>query len=134
MKKTLTALLLSSFGMLILCMQPALAGHPLVQNGWLKSANDTSVTLTLPKNAPDLTFTFAPDLTIDFSGDVKGTAADLQAMVAQMGKERIIVNIRRDAPESTTAVKVGIKAPKPAPAPETAPAADSGAVATPATE
>lgn len=129
MKKYFTNLLISSLGVLILCIQPALASHPLLQNGWLKSATDNSVTLTIPQGG-EMTFTFAPAVKIEFAEGQAGTAADLQTMVSQMGTQRIIVNIRRDVPESSTAVIVGIKAPKPAaaaPAAATTPAEASAA-------
>jgi hypothetical protein len=59
MKKNLTTLLLASFGMLMLCIQPALANHPLLQNGWLKAATANSVTIATPKGGGDVTFTLS---------------------------------------------------------------------------
>ena len=131
MKKHFSNLLLSTVGFLIVCIQPALAGHPLLQNGWLKSATDTSVTLDIPQGG-EMTFNFAPAVKIEFADAQVGTAADIQAMVSQMGTQRIIVNIRRDAPESSTAVIVGLKAPKPVPAPPAAEPAAPAAASTPA--
>jgi hypothetical protein len=127
MKKNLTTLLLASFGMLMLCIQPALANHPLLQNGWLKAATANSVTIATPKGGGDVTFTLSEKTKIRFFG-ADGTVVDLQALAAQMGTQRILVNIRRDAPASTSAVLVGLKVAKPAAAP--APAPDAAATPT----
>ena len=89
------------------------AGHPLIQNGWLKSATGTAVTILLPPTGKDeATFTFAPNVKISFEGS-DGTPADLQSMAASMGKTRILLNLRRDKPDSSTVVIVVIKAQKP---------------------
>jgi hypothetical protein len=105
------------------CSSVAQAGHPLIQNGWLKSVTATSLTILLPPTGnSEATFTFAPNVKIDFTG-ADGSVADLQRIATTMGKTRILVNLRRDKPESTTVVLVGIKAPKPAlPAPAAPPA------------
>lgn len=112
------------------CSSAAQAGHPLIQNGWLKSVSDTSLTILLPPTGnSEATFIFAPNVKIDFAG-AGGTLADLQSIATTMGKTRILVNLRRDKPESTTVVLVGVKAPKPAlPAPAAPPA--DGAQPTP---
>jgi hypothetical protein len=100
------------------CSSVAQAGHPLIQNGWLKSVTATSLTILLPPTGnSEATFTFAPNVKIDFTG-ADGSVADLQTIATTMGKTRILVNLRRDKPESTTVVLVVVKAPKPAlPAP-----------------
>jgi len=135
MKKNLTNLLLASFGMLMLCIQPAQANHPLLQNGWLKAATPNSVTISTPKGGGEMTFNLSEKTKIRFSG-ADGTVPDLQALAAQMGTHRILVNIRRDAPASTSAVLVGLKVAKPAaaPAPTPAAAATPTGEAAPATE
>lgn len=112
MKKNLLATALATililFGSFI-----AHAGHPLLQNGWLKSATDTSLTIMLPpRGVEEATFTFAPNVKISFNGAV-GTQEELQAFVESMGKARILVNLRRENSESSTVVIVVIKADKP---------------------
>ena len=120
MKKFLTNLLIPSLSVLIVCIQPALANHPLLQNGWLKAATENSVTIATPKGG-DMTFNLSDKTKIRFAGE-DGTASDIQALAAQMGSQRIIINIRRDAPDSPNAVLVGLKVAKPAAAPPAAPA------------
>lgn len=122
MKKILHLLSFAAFAFLYSSV--AQAGHPLIQNGWLKSATDTSLTILLPPAGnSEATFTFAPNVKIAFDGS-DGTPGDLQTIAATMGKTRILVNLRRDKPESSTVVLVGIKAPKPAPPAPAAPPAD----------
>jgi hypothetical protein len=106
---------LSAFFLALTMMGSALcqAGHPLIQNGWLKAASDTTITILLPPVGKDeATFTFAPNVKISFEGS-NGTPADLQSMAASMGKTRILLNLRRDKPDSSTVVIVVIKAQKP---------------------
>lgn len=89
------------------------AGHPLLQNGWLKSATDTSITIKLPpRGVEEATFTFAPSVKISFNG-ADGTPEDLQAFAESMGKARILVNLRRQNSESSAVVIVVIKADNP---------------------
>jgi hypothetical protein len=121
MKKTICfAAIVSLFTL----MEPALASHPLLQNGFLKASTDNSVTIATPKDG-DMTFNLSEKTKIRFAGE-DGTVADLQALVAKMGSQRILTNIRRDAPDSSNAVLVGLKAAKPAgaAAPAPTPAAD----------
>lgn len=99
----------------------AIANHPLIQNGWLKAATENSVTIAAPKGG-DMTFNISEKTKIRFSGE-DGTAADIQALAAQMGSQRILINIRRDAPDSPNAVLVGLKAAKPASATPSSPPA-----------
>jgi hypothetical protein len=114
----------------------AQAGHPLIQNGWLKSATDTSVTIMQPPaGATEATFNFAPNVKITFNGGADGTPADLQTLATTMGKTRILMNMRRDKAESFTVVLVGIKADKPAaPAPAPAQAGTDSEPAKPSSE
>ena len=114
----------------------AQAGHPLIQNGWLKSATDTSITIMLPPaGANEATFNFAPNVKITFNGGADGTPADLQALAASKGTSRILMNMRRDKAESLTVVLVGIKADKPAaPAPAAAQAGTDSEPAKPSSE
>ena len=135
MKKNLLFLLMTvAFAMSGLSI--AQAGHPLIQNGWLKSATDASVTIMLPPaGAIEATFNFAPNVKITFNGGVAGTPADLQALATTMGKTRILMNMRRDKAESLTVVIVGIKADKPAaPAPAAAQAGTDSEPAKPSSE
>jgi hypothetical protein len=89
------------------------ASHPLLQNGWLKSVTDTSVTIKLPpQGADEATFEFAPKLKISFNG-VDGSPADLQELAESMGKTRILINLRRETPESSMVVLIAVKADNP---------------------
>lgn len=133
MKKNFTTPLFVLFGMLILCIQPALANHPLLQNGWLKAATANSVTIATPKGGGDMTFTISEKTKIRFAGG-DGTVADLQALVAQMGTQRILTNIRRESAGSSNAVLVGLKVEKPAAPPASTPAAPEVAAPAPAAE
>ena len=108
-------ILLLSFAvaLALICSSVAQAGHPLIQNGWLKSATDTSITIKLPpQGAEEATFDFAPTVKISFNG-ADGTIEDLLAFAESMGKARILVNLRRENGESSTVVIVVIKSEKP---------------------
>ena len=112
MKKALFAPALATI-LVFLGSFMAHAGHPLIQNGWLKSATDTSVTIALPpRGVEEATFTFSPNVKISFNG-ADGTPEDLQAFAESMGTARILVNLRRENSESSTVVIVVIKADKP---------------------
>jgi hypothetical protein len=124
MKKTI---LLAAITSLIALVQPALAGHPLLQNGFLKAATENSVTIAAPK-VGDMTFNLSEKTKIRFAGE-DGTAADLQALASQMGSQKILVNIRRDVADSPNAVLVGLKVAKPAAAAPAAPAPEAAAPA-----
>jgi hypothetical protein len=127
---------LSFAALAVICSSVAQAGHPLIQNGWLKSATDTSIPIMLPPaGAKEATFNFAPNVKITFNGGAAGTPADLQKLATTMGKTRILMNMRRDKPESLTVVLVGIKADKPAaPAPAPAQAGTDSEPAKPSSE
>ena len=114
-KTTMKRILLLSFAaaLAFICSSVAQAGNPLFQNGWLKSATDTSITIKLPpRGEEEATFEFAPNVKISFNG-ADGTPEDLQALAESMGKARILVNLRRQNSESTTVVIVGIKSDRP---------------------
>jgi hypothetical protein len=114
-KTIMKRILLLSFAVALafICSSVAQAGHPLIQNGWLKSATDTSITIKLPpRGEEETTFEFAPNVKISFNG-ADGTPEDLQAFAESMGKARILVNLRRQNSESTTVVLIVIKADKP---------------------
>lgn len=114
-KTIMKRILLLSFSaaLAFICSSVAQAGHPLIQNGWLKSATDTSVTIKLPpRGEEEATFTFSPNVKISFNG-AHGTQEDLQAFAESIGKARILVNLRRENSESSTVVIVVIKADKP---------------------
>ena len=114
-KTIMKRILLLSFAVALafICSSVAQAGHPLIQNGWLKSATDTSVTITLPpRGVEEASFTFAPNVKISFNG-ADGTPEDLQAFAESMGKARILVNLRRENSASSTVVIVVIKADNP---------------------
>ena len=99
----------------------AMAGHPLILNGILKSISDTTVQLG------DTTLTMLPGCKISFD-DGPGTVAEVTAAIAQ--NSRLVGVIRRDAPDSTNIVALVVKANKPvAPAASapTAPVAETPA-------
>jgi hypothetical protein len=86
------------------------ASHPLLQNGWLKSVTDTSITIKLPpQGAEEATFEFAQNLKISFNG-VDGSTAELRDLAESMGKTRILLNLRRETPESSMVVLIAVKA------------------------
>ena len=101
------------------------ASHPLLQNGWLKSVTETSVTIKLPpKGVDEATFEFAPNVKISFNG-VDGSPADLQELAESMGKTRILINLRRETPESSMVVIIAVKADHPNSSTPTGPAPPS---------
>lgn len=121
MNKTL---LLTTIVSVLAMLEPSWAGHPLLQNGWLKGATDNSVSIDIPKGG-EMTFQLSEKTRIVFNG-VEGVPGDIKTVVSQMGTKKIIVNIRRDAPESMNAVLVGLRVDKPS---ATAPTRDPAAPA-----
>jgi hypothetical protein len=109
----------------------AVAAHPLIFNGVIKSITDTTVQLG------ETTFTMLPACKISFE-EAPGTVAEVTAAMA--ANPRLVGVIRREAPDSTNIVMLVVKANKPAvpaatpaaPATDSAPAVQTPAEAAPA--
>jgi hypothetical protein len=97
--------LLFTTASLVLSGALAIAAHPLIFNGVIKSITDTTVQLG------DTTFTMVPTCKISFD-DGPATVAEVTAAMAT--NPRLVGVIRREAPESTNIVILVVKANKPA--------------------
>ena len=116
--------LLVTTASLVLSGTLAMAAHPLIFNGVIKSISDTTVQLG------ETTFTMLPTCKISFD-DGPATVAEVTAVMAT--NPRLVGVIRREAPESTNLVMLVVKTNKPtapkAPA-ESSPSAPSPAAVT----
>ena len=119
--------LLFTAASLVLSSAFAVAAHPLIFNGVIKSITDTTVQLG------GTTFTMLPACKMSFD-DGPATVAEITAAMA--ANPRLVGVIRREAPASTNIVALVVKTKKPAaptPAPTTpAPVTDPAPAASPA--
>lgn len=119
--------LLFAAACLVLPSIVALAAHPLIFNGVIKSITDTTVQLG------GTTFTMLPNCKMSFDD---GPATVVEITAAMAANPRLVGVIRRDAPESTNVVALVVKTKKPAaptPAPtKPAPVTDSAPAPSPA--